>query len=169
MASVPAPPRLHPPSLVGAGPFVTELCGESGDALRRRGGSDGEYGATTGRLRRVGWFDAVATRYGCQVQGATQVALGLLDVLGYLKEIPICVGYEIDGKVTADFPTTAKLESAQPILETLPGWQSDISSIRDYASLPQAAKQYINRIAELIEVPIKWLSVGPSRDAMIAL
>ena len=156
-------------SCVGAGPFVTELSGERGDELRRRGGSDGEYGATTGRPRRVGWFDAVATRYGCQVQGATQVALGLLDVLGYLKEIPICVGYEIDGKITQEFPTTAKLELAKPVYEILPGWQSDISSTRDYNLLPAATKQYIHRIEELVEVPIKWLSVGPSREATIAL
>jgi adenylosuccinate synthase len=156
-------------SCVGNGPFVTELFGEEGEELRRRGGSDGEYGATTGRPRRVGWFDAVATRYGCQVQGATHVALGLLDVLGYLKEIPICVGYEIDGKVTQEFPTTAKLDIATPIYERLPGWGCDISSIRDYSSLPPAAKCYIERLAELIEVPIKWLSVGPSRAATIVL
>jgi adenylosuccinate synthase len=156
-------------SCVGAGPFVTELFGDEGEELRRRGGSDGEYGATTGRPRRVGWFDAVATRYGCQVQGATQVALGLMDVLGYLKEIPICVGYEIDGQVTRNFPTSARLEGAKPVLERVPGWQSDISSIRDYRRLPAAAKRYIERLQELIAVPIKWLSVGPSREATIAL
>jgi adenylosuccinate synthase len=156
-------------SCVGAGPFVTELFGDEGDELRRRGGSDGEYGATTGRPRRVGWFDAVATRYGCKVQGATQVALGLLDVLGYLKEIPICVGYEINGEITQEFPTTGKLETALPIFERLPGWQSDISSIRDYRLLPSAAKRYIERLEELIAVPVKWLSVGPSREATIAL
>jgi adenylosuccinate synthase len=156
-------------SCVGAGPFVTELFGEAGEELRRRGGSDGEYGATTGRPRRVGWFDAVATRYGCQVQGATQVALGLLDVLGYLKEIPICVGYEIDGEVTNRFPTTAKLEVAQPIYEWLPGWQCDLSNIRTYPELPNAAKRYVERVQELIEVPIHWLSVGPSRAATISL
>lgn len=156
-------------SCVGAGPFVTELFGDEGEELRRRGGSDGEYGATTGRPRRVGWFDAVATRYGCKVQGATQVALGLLDVLGYLPEIPICTGYEIDGEVIQEFPTTAKLEAAQPIFEYLPGWRCDISSIRDYRSLPNEAKRYISRIEELIAVPIKWLSVGPSRAATIAL
>ncbi len=155
-------------SCVGAGPFVTELFGHEGEELRRRGGSDGEYGATTGRPRRVGWFDAVATRYGCKIQGATQLALGLLDVLGYLKEIPICVGYEIDGKVTQAFPTTDKLETAQPILERLPGWQTDISMIRSYHLLPTATKRYIERLEELVAVPIKWLSVGPSRAAMIA-
>src|SRR5690606_16600189 len=127
-------------SCVGGGPLVTEISGEEGEELRRRGGSDGEYCATTGRPRRVGWLDAVATRYGCQWQGGTHVALGLLDVFGYLKEIPICVGYEIDGKITKDFPTPAKLEMAQPIYERLPGWQCDISSIRQYRSLPPAAK-----------------------------
>jgi adenylosuccinate synthase len=156
-------------SCVGAGPFVTELFGEAGEELRRRGGSDGEYGATTGRPRRVGWFDAVATRYGCRVQGATEVALGLLDVLGYLPEIPICVGYEIDGKVTQEFPIAAQLERAKPIFERLPGWRSDISAIRSYRQLPSAAKAYIERLQELIAVPIKWLSVGPSRAATIAL
>lgn len=156
-------------SCVGAGPFVTELFGDEGEELRRRGGSDGEYGATTGRPRRVGWFDAVATRYGCRVQGATNVALGLVDVLGYLKEIPVCVGYEIDGELTSEFPTTAKLERAQPILERMPGWRSDISSIRHYHLLPGAAKRYIERLAELIDAPVKWLSVGPSRQATIAL
>ena len=154
-------------SCVGAGPFVTELFGDEGEELRRRGGSDGEYGATTGRPRRVGWFDAVATRYGCRVQGATQVALGLLDVLGYLKEIPLCVGYEIGGEMTQEFPTTGRLEKAKPVYEWLPGWQSDISAIRDYASLPAATKRYIERVEELIEVPVKWLSVGPSRAATI--
>jgi adenylosuccinate synthase len=155
-------------SCVGTGPFVTELFGDEGEALRRRGGSDGEYGATTGRPRRVGWFDAVATRYGCRVQGATQVALGLLDVLGYVKEIPICVGYEVAGKVTLDFPTTGKVEQARPIYEVHPGWQCDISSVRDYRTLPDAAKRYVERIEALIAVPIKWLSVGPSRAATIA-
>lgn len=156
-------------SCVGAGPFVTELFGDAGEELRRRGGSDGEYGATTGRPRRVGWFDAVATRYGCRVQGATQVALGLIDVLGYLKEIPVCVGYNVYGEIIKDFPTTGKLEKAQPHYEWLPGWQCDISSARSYGELPTAAKRYIECIEELIEVPIKWLSVGPSRAATIAL
>jgi adenylosuccinate synthase len=156
-------------SCVGAGPFVTELFGDEGEELRRRGGSDGEYGATTGRPRRVGWFDAVATRYGCRVQGATHAALGLLDVLGYLKEIPICVGYEINGEVVQEFPTTGKLERAKPIYERLPGWQRDISTIRDYHQLPPETRHYVERLQELIEVPIKWLSVGPSRTATIAL
>lgn len=156
-------------SCVGAGPFVTELFGDDGEELRRRGGSDGEYGATTGRPRRVGWFDAVATRYGCMVQGATQVTLGLLDVLGYVKEIPICVGYEVDGEVMQTFPTTGKLEKAKPVYEYLPGWQCDISAARTYSELPATTKRYIERVQELIATPVKWLSVGPSRAATIAL
>jgi adenylosuccinate synthase len=156
-------------SCVGAGPFVTELFGEEGEQLRRRGGDAGEYGATTGRPRRVGWFDAVATHYGCRAQGATEVALTLLDVLGYLDEIPICTGYEIGGQITEEFPVTAQLERAKPVLERLPGWRCDISTIRSYHALPAAAKRYIARIEELIHKPIKWLSVGPGRAAMIAL
>lgn len=154
---------------VGAGPFVTELDGAAADDLRRRGGSDGEFGATTGRPRRVGWFDAVAMRYGCMVQGATEVALGLIDVLGYLAEIPVCVAYRTGDGITEQFPVTAKLEDAQPVYEQLPGWQCDLSGVRRYADLPTAAKQYVRRVEELIGVPIKWLSVGPQRDAMIAL
>src|SRR5690606_30740627 len=154
-------------SCVGAGPFVTELHDASGDELRRRGGDGGEYGAVTGRPRRVGWFDAVATRYGCRVQGATAVALTLLDVLGYRDEIPICVGYSIDGKITADFPVPARLERAQPVWEWMPGWRCDISAIRCYADLPEATRRYVERIEALIDVPVRWLSVGPSRDAII--
>ena len=117
-------------SAVGAGAFVSEIFGDEAEELRKRGGDHGEYGATTGRPRRVGWFDAVATRYGCRIQGATEVALTVLDVLGYLDEIPVCVGYEIDGKVTKDFPTTAKLEKAKPVIEKLPGWKCNIRGIR---------------------------------------
>lgn len=156
-------------SCVGAGPFVTEWLGESGEELRRRGGSDGEYGATTGRPRRVGPFDAVATRYGCQVQGATGVALGLLDVLGYLPKIPVCIGYCTPGEITQRFPTTGTLEGATPIYEVLPGWGCDISEVRAYADLPAAAKRYVQRVEELVGVPVRWLSVGPSRAAKIAL
>ena len=121
-------------------PFVSELLGEAGDELRRRGGDKGEFGATTGRPRRVGWFDTVATKYGCMVQGATQVALTCLDVLGYLDEIQVCTGYEIDGKVTKDFPVPALLERAKPVFTTLPGWKSDIRGITDYDALPASAK-----------------------------
>ncbi len=154
-------------SCVGAGPFVTELFGAEADALRQRGGAAGEYGATTGRPRRVGWFDAVATRYGCQVQGATEVALTNLDVLGYWDEIPICTAYQIAGTPSQHFPTTGVLERAQPVLRCLPGWRCDLSAIRDYRALPANAQRYIEKVEELIETPIKWISVGPQRDAMI--
>ena len=152
---------------VGAGPFVTEILREEGDALRNRGGDAGEYGATTGRPRRVGWFDAVATRYGCRIQGATEVALGLLDVLGYLDEIPICTAYEIDGRSTREFPVPAFLEQAKPVCETLPGWKCDISAARSWEALPHQAQRYIERIEALIGVPIHLISVGPHRDAVI--
>ena len=122
-------------SAVGAGAFVSEIFGDEAEELRNRGGDGGEYGATTGRPRRVGWFDAVATRYGCRIQGATEVAFTVLDVLGYLDEIPVCIGYEIDGEVTRDFPTTAKLEKAKPVFTKLPGWKTDIRGIKNYADL----------------------------------
>jgi adenylosuccinate synthase len=154
-------------SCVGAGPFVTELQGSAAEELRRRGGSAGEYGATTGRPRRVGWFDAVATRYGCRVQGATEVALTNLDVLGYLDEIPLCTAYAIDGERTTTFPTTGPLERAQPVLTTLPGWRSDLTAIRRYQDLPRQTQHYVETIEELIATPIRWLSVGPERNAMI--
>ncbi|MBN1220423.1 MAG: adenylosuccinate synthase [Anaerolineae bacterium] len=154
-------------SCVGTGPFVTELLGPEGDELRNRGGDDGEYGATTGRPRRVGWFDAVATRYGCRVQGATEVALTLLDVLGYRDEIPVCVAYEVEGEVVEEFPTSATLDRARPIFEYWPGWQSDISEARTFEDLPKNAQVYTHKIETLIGVPIKWISVGPTREAMI--
>ena len=154
-------------SCVGAGPFVTELSGPQADELRRRGGCDGEYGATTGRPRRVGWFDAVATRYGCRVQGATEVALTNLDVLGYLDEIPICTAYEIDGRTTDRFPTPADLDRARPIFETLPGWKCDISAVRCFDDLPSCTRAYVDEIARRIGLPIRLISVGPERDALI--
>jgi adenylosuccinate synthase len=156
-------------SCVGAGPFVSEIDGDAAHELRERGGDAGEYGATTGRPRRMGWFDAVATRYGCRVQGATEVALTLLDVLGYLNEIPICTAYEVDGEVTGDFPTTSKLERAKPVLETLPGWGTDVSGARCFSDLPRNAQAYVRRLEELIGVQVRWLSVGPRRDALIEL
>ncbi len=156
-------------SCVGAGPFVTELAGESADELRQRGGDAGEYGAKTGRPRRVGWFDAVATRYGCRVQGATEITLTNLDVLGYLEEIPICTAYEIDGERTDQFPVSAKLDRAKPVFETLPGWKCDISSIRRFEDLPAQAREYARRIEELVGVPIGLISVGPTREATIAI
>jgi adenylosuccinate synthase len=154
-------------SCVGAGPFVTELFGREGEELRNRGGADGEYGATTGRPRRVGWFDAVATRYGCRLQGATEVALTLLDVLSYLDEIPICVAYEIEGEIVATFPEPPLLDKARPIFERLPGWKCNISAAREFDELPQKAQAYVQRVEELIETPIKWISVGPRREAMV--
>lgn len=152
---------------VGEGPFVTEIFGEDADELRRRGGDMGEYGATTGRPRRMGWFDLVATKYGCRVQGATEVVLTLVDVLEYLDEIPVCIGYEIDGHTVEDFPVQKELEKAQPIYTTLPGWKSDISHIRDYDSLPIEAKNYIEFIELNIGLPITSISVGPHRDDTI--
>ena len=141
-------------SAVGAGAFTSEIFGDEAEELRRRGGDGGEYGATTGRPRRVGWFDAVATRYGCRIQGATEVALTVLDVLGYLDEIPMCVGYEIDGEVTRDFPTTPKLKKAKPVWKTMPGWKTDIRGIQNYAELPEACRNYIEAIEAEIGVPI---------------
>ncbi len=154
-------------SAVGAGAFVSEIFGDEADELRRRGGDGGEFGATTGRPRRMGWFDAVATRYGCRIQGATEVALTVLDVLGYLDELPICIGYEIDGEVTKDFPTTAKLEKAKPVYTKLPGWKCDIRGIRKYEELPENCRNYIEFIEKEIGVPIKMVSNGPGRDDII--
>ena len=148
-------------SAVGAGDFVSELFGDEADELRRRGGDKGEFGATTGRPRRVGWYDAVASKYGCQLQSATEVALTVLDVLGYLKEIKVCVGYEIDGKVTTDFPVTPLLNKAKPVYETLPGWNCDIRGIKNYDELPENCKNYIDFIEKHIETPITMVSNGP--------
>ena len=145
-------------------PFVSELLGEAGDELRRRGGDKGEFGATTGRPRRVGWFDTVATKYGCMVQGATQVALTCLDVLGYLDEIPVCTGYEIDGTVTDRFPTTPELMRARPVFTTLPGWKCDIRGCTDYQALPQQAKAYVDFLESRIGYPITLVSTGPKRN-----
>ena len=154
-------------SAVGAGAFVSEIFGDEADELRRRGGDGGEFGATTGRPRRMGWFDAVATRYGVQIQGSTEVALTVLDVLGYLDELHICVGYEIDGKVTKDFPTTPELEKAKPVYKTLPGWKCEIRGIKNYEDLPENCKKYIEAIEEEIGVPITMVSNGPGRDEII--
>ena len=151
-------------SAVGAGEFVSELFGEEADTLRRLGGDAGEFGATTGRPRRVGWFDAVATRYGCEIQGATEAVLTAIDVLGYLDEIKVCIGYEIDGEVTEDFPVTTKLVRAKPVYETLPGWKSDIRGCKDYSALPPEAKAYVDFVEKKIGVPIKLVSTGPKRE-----
>ncbi len=154
-------------SAVGAGEFVSEIFGDEAEELRRRGGDKGEYGATTGRPRRVGWFDAVASRYGCRIQGATEVALTVVDALGYLPEIPICVGYEIDGVVTKDFPVTARLKKAKPVWKVLPGWNCDIRGIRTYEELPEACRKYIETIEAEIGVPITMVSNGPGREDII--
>ena len=154
-------------SAVGAGAFVSEIFGDEADELRRRGGDKGEFGATTGRPRRVGWFDAVASRYGCRIQGATEVALTVLDVLGYLDEIPICVGYEIDGEVVKDFPVTYKLEKAKPVLKTLPGWKCDIRGLKKYEDLPAECRNYIETIEAELGVPVTMVSNGPGRDEII--
>lgn len=154
-------------SAVGGGAFVSEIFGDEANDLRVRGGDKGEFGATTGRPRRVGWFDAVATRYGCRMQGTTEAALTVIDVLGYLDEIPICVGYEIDGVVTKDFPVTYKLEKAKPVLETMPGWKCDIRGIKKYEDLPENCRKYIERIEKEIEVPITMVSNGPGRHEII--
>ena len=154
-------------SAVGAGAFVSEIFGDEADELRNRGGDGGEYGATTGRPRRVGWFDAVATRYGCRIQGTTEVAFTVLDVLGYLDEIPVCVGYEIDGQVTREFPTTSKLEKARPVLTRLPGWKCGIRGIKRYQDLPENCRKYIEFVEKEIEAPISMVSNGPGRDDII--
>ena len=151
-------------SAVGGGDFVSELFGDEAETLRNRGGDKGEYGATTGRPRRVGWFDAVATKYGCRMQGATQAVLTAIDVLGYLDEIKVCVGYEIDGKVETEFPVTSRLDRAKPVFETLPGWKCDIRGITDYNKLPKEARDYVEFIESAIKTPIKMVSTGPKRE-----
>ncbi len=155
-------------SAVGAGEFVSEILDETeAEELRKRGGDKGEYGATTGRPRRVGWFDAVANRYGCAIQGATEVVLTVLDCLGYLKEIPVCVGYEIDGKVRKDFPVTVELAKAKPVFEVLPGWECDIRGIKEYDKLPENCRKYVEFIEQELGVPITMVSNGPKREEII--
>lgn len=154
-------------SAVGAGAFVSEIFDAEADELRRRGGDGGEYGATTGRPRRMGWFDCVASKYGCRLQGTTDVAFTVLDVLGYLDEIPVCTGYEIDGEVTTDFPVTVKLNRAKPVLTVLPGWKCDIRGIRSYEELPENCRKYIEFIEEQIGYPITMVSNGPGREDII--
>lgn len=154
-------------SSVGAGAFVSEIFGDEADELRHRGGDGGEFGATTGRPRRMGWFDCVATKYGCRLQGATDVAFTVLDALGYLDEIPVCVGYEIDGEVTTDFPVTYKLEKAKPVLKKLPGWKCDIRGIRNFDELPENCRKYVEFIEEQIGFPITMVSNGTGREDII--
>lgn len=154
-------------SAVGAGAFVSEIFGDEAQELRMRGGDAGEFGATTGRPRRMGWFDCVASRYGVQVQGATQVALTIIDALGYLDEIPVCVGYEVDGKLLRDFPTTPTLERCKPVLEVLPGWKCDVRGIDQYEDLPENCRRYIEFIEKQLEVPVTMVSNGPGRQELI--
>lgn len=152
---------------VGTGPFTTEITNDAADELRKLGGDAGEYGATTGRPRRVGWFDAVATRYGCLIQGATEVALTNLDVLGYLDEIPICTEYELNGERTEEFPATSKLMQAVPIFKKQKGWKTDISEVREFDELPIEAQEYVLAVEKLINTSIRWVSVGPKREQLI--
>lgn len=154
-------------SAVGAGAFVSEIFGDEADELRRRGGDGGEFGATTGRPRRMGWFDCVASKYGCRMQGTTDVAFTVLDVLGYLDEIPVCTGYEIDGEVTTDFPVTHKLEKAKPVLTVLPGWKCEIRGIKKYEDLPENCRKYVEFIEQQIGYPITMVSNGPGREDII--
>ena len=154
-------------SAVGAGEFVSEIFGDEADELRKRGGDGGEFGATTGRPRRMGWYDCVASKYGCRLQGATQVAFTVLDVLGYLDEIPVCVAYEVDGKTTTEFPTTSKLRKAKPVYKKLPGWKQDIRGIKEYEDLPKNCRAYIEFVEEQIGYPITMISNGPGREDII--
>ncbi len=154
-------------SAVGAGDFVSEIFGDEAQELRVRGGDKGEFGATTGRPRRVGWFDCVASKYGCRLQGTTDVAFTVLDVLGYLDEIPVCVGYEINGVVTTDFPVTTKLNHAKPVFKKLPGWKCDIRGIKNYEELPENCRNYIEFIENEIGYPITMVSNGPGRNDII--
>ena len=154
-------------SAVGAGAFVSEIFGDEAENLRRRGGDAGEYGATTGRPRRMGWFDAVASRYGCRIQGATEAVLTVLDVLGYLDEIPVCVGYDIDGTVTKDFPTTVQRQKAKPVYTPLPGWKRDIRGIKNYKDLPKECRDYVEFIEKELQIPVTMVSNGPGRDEII--
>ena len=154
-------------SAVGAGAFVSEIFGDEADELRKRGGDAGEYGATTGRPRRMGWFDCVASRYGCRVQGATEVALTAIDCLGYLDEIPVCTGYIVDGVETKDFPNPTKLDSAKPVFKKLPGWKSDIRGVTEFDKLPKEAKDYVLFIEKELGVHISIVSTGPTRNEII--
>ena len=154
-------------SAVGAGAFVSEIFGDEADELRKCGGDGGEFGATTGRPRRMGWYDCVASKYGCRLQGATQVAFTVLDVLGYLAEIPVCVAYDIDGEITTEFPTTSKLMKAKPVYKKLPGWKQDIRGIKKYEELPENCRAYIDFIEEQVGYPITMISNGPGREDII--
>ncbi len=151
---------------IGSGPFVTEIHGDDADRWRE---AAGEYGAATGRPRRIGHFDAFATGYGLAVQGATEVALTKLDSLSGRKELQICKGYTVAGKPAATFPLASTLDRAEPVYETLPGWDADIQGVRAFADLPGEAQEYVEAIARLIGPPIRLISVGPERDQMIVM
>lgn len=154
-------------SAVGAGPFVAEIFGDVAEQLRKRGGDSGEYGATTGRPRRMGWFDCVATRFGAQVQGATHLVITNLDVLSYLDEIPVVIGYDTPNFHQDRFPNITRIQQSKPILTTLPGWKKDITKITDYDLLPQQAKDYVDFIEKEIGVPVTLVSNGPHRDQIM--
>ncbi len=154
-------------SAVGAGAFVSEIFGDEAVALRNHGGDGGEYGATTGRPRRVGWYDLVASRYGCRLQGATDVAFTVLDDLGYLDEIPVCVAYELDGIEITDFPVTRDLARCKPVYKVFKGWKTDIRGIKDFNDLPKEAQDYVNFIEEQLGYPITIVSNGPARTDII--
>ena len=154
-------------SAVGAGAFPCRLDGEEAEELRRRGGDAGEYGVKTGRPRDVGWYDCVASRYGCSIQGATEVALTCLDVLCYLDEIKVCTAYEIDGKLTRDFPVTPLLNHAKPVYTTLPGWNCDLRGITEWEKLPKQAQDYVLFLEQELGVPIKTVSTGPKRHEIL--
>ena len=151
-------------SCVGEGPFTCELFGKEGDALREAGG---EYGAATGRPRRVGGFDVVASGYGIKAQGADEIALTKLDVLSYLEKIPVCVAYDVDGKRTEKFPSGEALKRAKPIVEYLDGWNKDISACRTMEEMPPEAQNYIKFIEEKTNGRIKYVSVGADRESYI--
>lgn len=157
-------------SSVGGGAFVSEILDEAvAKELRDRGGDKGEYGATTGRPRRVGWFDCVATRYGVRLQGATDVALTNLDVLGYLDKIPVCTAYELNGEIIHDFPNPTQIEKCKPVIEYLPSWKGkgEIRGLTDYNQLPQEARDYVEFIEKQIGVHISIVSTGPAREEII--
>lgn len=151
-------------SCVGEGPFVSELFGEDADKLREEGS---EYGAKTGRPRRVGALDLVATKYGVEVQAATEIALTKLDILSYMDKIPVCTHYDVDGTITDEFPFPAALAHAKPVIEYFPGWKCDISKITKWEDLPKEAKDYVDMIEKAIDCPITYVSVGPERDSII--
>jgi len=154
-------------SAVGAGEFVSEIFGDEAETLRQHGGDQGEYGATTGRPRQVGWLDLVAAKYGCMVQGATDVAFTVLDALGYLDEIPVCVAYELEGRRIDYFPPTAQLKKCKPVLEVLPGWKCDIRGVKKYEDLPENARKYVEFAEAHLGVPVTMVSNGPTREDII--